>query len=126
MEDEDAGREAIKNLNNSLVNGTAIKVEAATSRKGPNTPTVKIFVGNLPDRSKAADVRALFSKYGTVVEADIIRNYGFVVRDFLKIFYNIFEFPQTSNFEEGSLFARKFDEFGDKFARYYKLWLLLN
>lgn len=80
MEDEESGREAIKNLNNSLVNGTAIKVEAATSRKGPNTPTVKIFVGNLPDRTKASEVRALFSKYGTVVEADIIRNYGFVVR----------------------------------------------
>ncbi|XKL68745.1 hypothetical protein PGB90_006514 [Kerria lacca] len=78
MEDEESGREAIKNLNNSLVNGTAIKVEAATSRKGPNTPTVKIFVGNLPDRTKASEVRALFSKYGTVVEADIIRNYGFV------------------------------------------------
>lgn len=79
MEDEEAGREAIKNLNNSLVNGTAIKVEAATSRKGPNTPTVKIFIGNLPDRTKANDVRALFGKYGTVVECDIIRNYGFVV-----------------------------------------------
>lgn len=79
MEEEEAGREAIKNLNNSLVNGTAIKVEAATSRKGPNTPTVKIFIGNLPDGSKAADVRALFGKYGTVVECDIIRNYGFVV-----------------------------------------------
>ncbi|XP_065218974.1 RNA-binding protein lark-like isoform X3 [Planococcus citri] len=78
MEDEESGREAIKNLNNSLVNGTAIKVEAATSRKGPNTPTVKIFVGNLPDRYKATEVRALFSKYGTVVECDIIRNYGFV------------------------------------------------
>lgn len=79
MEDEEAGREAIKNLNNSSISGTAIKVEAATSRKGPNTPTVKIFIGNLPDRSKAAEVRALFAKYGTVVECDVIRNYGFVV-----------------------------------------------
>jgi RNA-binding protein 4 len=56
-----------------------MKVEAATSRKGPNTPTTKIFVGNLSDSVKAPQVRALFSKFGTVVECDIVRNYGFVV-----------------------------------------------
>lgn len=79
MEHEDAGRDAIQNLNGYLVHNQAIKVEAATSRKGPQTPTTKIFVGNLTDNTKAPQVRALFAKYGTVLECDIVRNYGFVV-----------------------------------------------
>ncbi|XP_073979764.1 RNA-binding protein lark-like isoform X2 [Rhodnius prolixus] len=78
MENEESGRAAIQNLNGYLVNGHPMKVEAATSRKGPNTPTTKIFVGNLADNVKANQVRTLFSKYGTVVECDIVRNYGFV------------------------------------------------
>jgi RNA-binding protein 4 len=79
MEHEEAGRDAIQNLNGYLVHNQAIKVEAATSRKGPQTPTTKIFVGNLTDNTKAPQVRALFAKYGTVLECDIVRNYGFVV-----------------------------------------------
>uniref|UniRef100_A0A146M659 RNA-binding protein lark n=3 Tax=Lygus hesperus TaxID=30085 RepID=A0A146M659_LYGHE len=78
MENEECGRDAIQNLNGYLVSGQPMKVEAATSRKGPNTPTTKMFVGNLADGVKASQVRELFSKYGTVVECDIVRNYGFV------------------------------------------------
>lgn len=78
MENEDAGRDAIQNLDGYMVHGVAMKVEAATSRKGPQTPTTKVFVGNLSDNTKAPQVRALFSKFGTVVECDIVRNYGFV------------------------------------------------
>ncbi|XP_066994592.1 RNA-binding protein lark isoform X2 [Anabrus simplex] len=78
MEHEEDGRNAIQNLNGNVVHGQAIKVEAATSRKGPQTPTTKIFVGNLTDNTKAPQVRALFAKYGTVLECDIVRNYGFV------------------------------------------------
>lgn len=79
MENEEAGRDAIQNLNGYIVHSSAMKVEAATSRKGPNTPTTKIFVGNLSDNTRAPQVRALFAKFGTVVECDIVRNYGFVV-----------------------------------------------
>ncbi|XP_031779149.1 RNA-binding protein lark isoform X6 [Nasonia vitripennis] len=78
MENEESGRNAIQNLNGQLVHGQPIKCEAAKSRKGPNTPTTKIFVGNLTDNTKAPQVRELFAKYGTVVECDIVRNYGFV------------------------------------------------
>jgi len=78
MENEDSGRDAIQNLNGYMINDQPMKVEAATSRKGPNTPTTKIFVGNLADSIKASQVRALFAKFGTVVECDIVRNYGFV------------------------------------------------
>lgn len=80
MENEESGKDAIQNLNGYLVHGSAMKVEAATSRKGPNTPTTKIFVGNLSDNTRAPEVRVLFAKFGTVVECDIVRNYGFVVR----------------------------------------------
>lgn len=79
MENEDSGRDAIQNLNGFIVNEQPMKVEAATSRRGPATPTTKIFVGNLAENIKASQVRTLFSKYGTVVECDVVRNYGFVV-----------------------------------------------
>ncbi|XP_072405891.1 RNA-binding protein 4B-like isoform X2 [Chiloscyllium punctatum] len=39
---------------------------------------VKIFVGNLPRPTTADEIRALFEKYGTVSECDLIKNYGFV------------------------------------------------
>lgn len=78
MESEEQGRDAIQNLNGYMVNGQPIKCEAAKSRKAPATPTTKIFVGNLTDNTKAPQVRELFKKYGTVVECDIVRNYGFV------------------------------------------------
>lgn len=79
MEDPTAGYEAIKNLNGAIVNGATITVEEAKSRKRPTMPTTKIFVGNIPDSVKASDLRALFGKYGTVAECDLVRNYGFVV-----------------------------------------------
>lgn len=81
MENEQQGRDAIQNLNGYVVNGSPIKVEAAKSRRAPNTPTTKIFVGNLTDKTRAPEVRELFGKYGAVVECDIVRNYGFVHLD---------------------------------------------
>ncbi|XP_055371868.1 RNA-binding protein lark [Condylostylus longicornis] len=81
METEEQGREAMSNLNGFEVNGNAIKVEAAKSRRNPNTSTTKIFVGNLTDKTRAPEVRELFTKFGTVVECDIVRNYGFVHLD---------------------------------------------
>lgn len=81
METEQQGREAITSLNGYVLNENPMKVEAAKSRKAPNTPTTKIFVGNLTDKTRAPEVRELFAKYGTVVECDIVRNYGFVHLD---------------------------------------------
>ena len=80
MEAPSAGYAAIKNLNGTVVNGTAITVEEAKSRKRSSAlPTTKIFVGNISESVKASDIRNLFSKYGTVAECDLVRNYGFVV-----------------------------------------------
>lgn len=81
MESEQVGREAIQNLNGHALHGQVIKCEAAKSRRAPSTPTTKIFVGNLTDKTRAPEVRELFQKYGTVVECDIVRNYGFVHLD---------------------------------------------
>ncbi|XP_060523009.1 RNA-binding protein lark isoform X2 [Cylas formicarius] len=78
MESETEGRDAINNLNGTMLNGQSMKCEAAKSRKAPQTPTTKIFVGNLTDNTKAPQIRELFKKFGTVVECDIVRNYGFV------------------------------------------------
>lgn len=78
MDNEQEGRNAIKELNGQVVNEKPLKIEAATNRKGPNTPTTKIFVGNLSDNTRAPEVRELFLPFGTVVECDIVRNYGFV------------------------------------------------
>ncbi|XP_037084041.1 RNA-binding protein 4-like isoform X2 [Pollicipes pollicipes] len=40
--------------------------------------TVKIFLGNLSDAATPDTIRPLFEAYGKVVEADVIKNYGFV------------------------------------------------
>ena len=40
--------------------------------------TFKIFVGNLSDRTTSNDIRQLFEAHGTVVEAGVIKNYGFI------------------------------------------------
>ena len=41
--------------------------------------TTKIFLGNLSDAATPETIRPLFEGFGTVVEADVIKNYGFVV-----------------------------------------------
>ncbi|XP_035216016.1 RNA-binding protein lark-like isoform X2 [Stegodyphus dumicola] len=43
-----------------------------------SAPKTKIFVGHLPDGCTDDDLRALFSKYGSVTECDVINKYGFV------------------------------------------------
>lgn len=45
--------------------------------------TFKIFIGNLADKTSNADIKPLFEKYGKVVECDVVKNYGFVVSDWI-------------------------------------------
>lgn len=75
---ETDAKEAIANLNGYVLNGNAIKVENAKSRRSANTNTTKIFVGNLSEKTRVPEVTELFQKYGNVLECDVIRNYGFV------------------------------------------------
>ncbi|XP_035223981.1 RNA-binding protein lark-like isoform X2 [Stegodyphus dumicola] len=41
-------------------------------------PRTKLFVGHLPDGCTNDELQALFEKYGTVKECDVINKYGFV------------------------------------------------
>lgn len=78
FQNENDSKEAIANLNGYVINGNAIKVETAKSRRAANSNTTKIFVGNLTEKTRAPEVKALFEKFGTVLECDVIRNYGFI------------------------------------------------
>ncbi|XP_065218978.1 RNA-binding protein lark-like isoform X2 [Planococcus citri] len=78
MEDATAAYEAIRHLNGYIVNGVAITVEEGRSRKRSSSSSTKIYVSNIATDVKANDIRTLFSKYGTVVECDLVNNYGFV------------------------------------------------
>ncbi|XP_071525341.1 uncharacterized protein [Panulirus ornatus] len=52
--------------------------EQAAGKEQARGNTFKIFVGNLSDFATSSDIRELFEAYGTVVEADVVKNYGFV------------------------------------------------
>lgn len=42
----------------------------------PGAQSFKLFIGNLDENTKAGELRPLFEKYGTVLECDLIKNYG--------------------------------------------------
>ena len=77
MDDEKAAHDAIKSLNGFSVKGRNIKVEKSES-KGPKKPSQKLFIGNLAEGTTAEQIRVLFEDFTPVIEADIIKNYGFV------------------------------------------------
>ena len=81
FQNENDSKEAIANLNGYIINGNPIKVETAKSRRAANSNTTKIFVGNLTEKTRSPEVRILFEKFGSVLECDVIRNYGFVHLD---------------------------------------------
>jgi len=45
----------------------------------PKRSTTKIFVGNIKDGTTNEELQTLFEPHGTVVEADVVGGYGFVV-----------------------------------------------
>ncbi|XP_041352431.1 RNA-binding protein lark-like isoform X2 [Gigantopelta aegis] len=40
--------------------------------------STKVFIGNMPDTCRKTDLEEMFSKYGEIVECDIVKNFGFV------------------------------------------------
>lgn len=44
----------------------------------PGVQSYKLFIGNLEEGTKVSDLKALFEKYGKLLECDIVKNYGFV------------------------------------------------
>ncbi|XP_042214263.1 RNA-binding protein lark-like isoform X2 [Homarus americanus] len=97
METEEECRSAIDALDGYMLHGKVMDVKASTTERkghgdqqstsssavsGSVTSTkgdsFKIFVGNLSDHTTSLDLREVFEVYGTVVEADVVKNYGFV------------------------------------------------
>ena len=84
MEDETAAAIAVDELNGVSVRGRNLRVERSQCQEGRRPrkrhrqPTQKIFVGNLSEGVTSDDLRRLFEPYCEVVEADVIKNFGFV------------------------------------------------
>lgn len=58
--------------------GSSISGGGGGSYGGNTGGTFKIFVGNLSDLTTPSDLREAFGNFGVVVEADVLKNYGFV------------------------------------------------
>jgi RNA-binding protein 4 len=77
MDDEPSATEAVRNLNGHSVKGRPIKVEKSES-KGPRKPSQKLFIGNIAEGTTNEQLKSVFDDYACVLEADVIKNYGFV------------------------------------------------
>ena len=77
MDDDDAATAAVENLNGHSVKGRPIKVEKSES-KGPRKPSQKLFIGNIAEGTTNEQLKVVFERYAGVIEADVIKNYGFV------------------------------------------------
>jgi len=77
MDDEAHASAAVAELNGTDVKGRHIKVEKSES-KGPRKPSQKLFIGNIREGTTNDELREVFERYCTVIEADVIKNFGFV------------------------------------------------
>ena len=77
MDDESCATEAVRNLNGHSVKGRPIKVEKSES-KGPRKPSQKLFIGNIAEGTTNEELKGVFERFAEVLEADVIKNYGFV------------------------------------------------
>ncbi len=77
MDDDEAATTAVENLNGHSVKGRPIKVEKSES-KGPRKPSQKLFIGNIAEGTTNEQLKQVFERFAGVIEADVIKNYGFV------------------------------------------------
>ena len=77
MDNESSANDAVSNLNGHSVKGRPIKVEKSES-KGPRKPSQKLFIGNITEGTTNEELKTVFERFATVLEADVIKNYGFV------------------------------------------------
>ncbi len=77
MDDESAVNAAIGELHGSQVKGRTIKVERSEN-KTPRRPSQKLFVGNIKEGTTSQQLREIFEQMCPVLEADVIKNFGFV------------------------------------------------
>ncbi|XP_061768386.1 RNA-binding protein 4.1-like isoform X2 [Nerophis ophidion] len=67
--------EAIRNLNQHLLNGWRINVELSKGRPKSST---KLHVGNLGEGVTNEILRGKFEEFGSVVECDVVKDFAFV------------------------------------------------
>merc|ERR1712088_863327 len=67
----------VNNLNGHSVKGRPIKVEKSES-KGPRKPSQKLFIGNIAEGTTNEELKSCFEGFAGVLEADVIKNFGFV------------------------------------------------
>lgn len=65
--------------------------------KKPYVVSTKLYIGNIPETCRKMDLQKLFEAHGTVVECDIVKNYGFVVSD-VKWYGNTSKFSEIEKF----------------------------
>jgi RNA-binding protein 4 len=72
--------DALRNLNGVVLKGIKIKVQMSEKQDLPKTShqSIKLFVGNLSEVTTKEELKALFENYTKVLEADVVKNYGFV------------------------------------------------
>ncbi len=44
----------------------------------------KLYIGNVPPTVSSTELKELFEKYGKVLECDIVKDYAFVVSEYIK------------------------------------------
>ncbi|XP_071525318.1 RNA-binding protein lark-like isoform X1 [Panulirus ornatus] len=69
---------ALETSLNSQVIKLELELKQIATKKPIQGKTYKIFVGNLSHRATTSEIRHLFESHGTVVEADVLKSYGFV------------------------------------------------
>lgn len=77
MEDRNAADRAVNDLNGTQIKGTNIRVELS-DRQQPRKSSIKLFVGNLSEGTTKEELRELFEMHTIVLEADVVKNFGFV------------------------------------------------
>lgn len=75
MTELEEAKKAITELDKTELKGSTINVELSTTRVQKAT---KLFVGNLPEGTKSAEIHKLFKQHGTVIECDVVKNFAFV------------------------------------------------
>ena len=82
MEEAECGRRAIQALNKKDLGGKQISVCESKNLEGPNIATTRLAVKNLPFGTTPQRVRALFQKFGLVLECEVTRGDAIVVSYF--------------------------------------------
>lgn len=98
MEDEDAGRKMIEELNGRILPecDSPIKVSESKHPEGPSTPTIRLQVKNLPEDVTAYQIRGLFQPYGLVLRCTLTKSKFYPLRKAVvvsrQLYFEFFQF----------------------------------